>query len=391
MYDTNIFVNLVAKNIVTKNIARMKETGKKNPFKFGTVVEKPYFTDREEEIKRIRSILKGENHLILISPRRYGKTSLIMEVVRDLRRPVIDVDLQMVTSAEDLAAQLLKRIYRIYPLEKIKELIRHFRILPAVTMNPLTGEVDVTFRSTESRPVALEDVLSLLNRLTSPRKKLIVIFDEFQNIRKIGKELDHHLRGWLQHHQQINYVFLGSQESLIRAIFEKKSSPFYHFGFLLPLGKIPRPAFRSYLEERFGTITERPADIAEKILEITGSHPYYTQQLAFTVWEILMREEHPDDPVEEAVEELIRYHDIDYERLWNTLNRTDMKILIGMTFSSSSPLSEDFSRRYDPGPVSTVYSSLKRMMQEGFVVKTEEGYGIDDPFFRRWIWRQRTR
>ena len=85
------------------------------------------------------------------------------------------------------------------------------------------------------------------------------------------------------------------------------------------------------------------------------------------------------------------YHDIDYERLWNTLNRTDMKILIGMTFSSSSPLSEDFSRRYDPGPVSTVYSSLKRMMQEGFVVKTEEGYGIDDPFFRRWIWRQRTR
>ena len=369
----------------------MQNTKRNNPFKFGTVVDTPYFTDREKEMKKIRSLLSGENHLIIISPRRYGKTSLIFRVMKEMKRPYIDVDLQVITSADDLAAQLLKRIYRIYPFEKIKQFIRHFRVIPTLSVNPLTNEMDVSFQNISPAPVVLEDVLSLLNQLTTKRKKLIVLFDEFQNIKKIGKGLDQALRSFMQHHTNINYVFLGSQESLIRGIFEHKSSPFYHFGFLFPLGKIPREAFSTFLTERFGMITSSAATLAAAILDITSCHPYYTQQLAFTTWEILTRDQDTKDPVTQAVDELVRYHDIDYERLWNTLNRTDMKVLIGMTFSGLSPLSEDFSRQFDPGPVSTIYSSLQKLMKEGFVIKTEKGYKIDDPFFRKWIWNQRTK
>lgn len=359
----------------------------KNPFKFGSLVEEPYFFNRTDEIRKVKSILNSANHLIIISPRRYGKTSLINQVVKSLKRPHIILDLQLITTQADFASQLLKRVYRVYPVQRIKDLIKNFRISPTITLNPLSNEIDITYKAltSASAQTAIEDVMNLIERLGTARAKPIVIFDEFQEINRIGKDTSRVLRSIMQYHKKINYVFLGSQESLIREIFEKKKSPFYHFGYLFSLPKISQNQFLLFLTEHFKQFAEENTRIAKKILETTKAHPYYTQQLAFTVWELLFRNSNLKDPVYTAVNELISHHDIDYERLWNTINRTDMKILIGMSFSAISPLSEEFSKQYEPGPSSTVFSSLKRLMQNGFIVKSTSGYEIDDPFFRQWI------
>lgn len=361
---------------------------KKKPFKFGSIVDEPYFTNRKEEIKKVRSILNSENHLIIISPRRFGKISLVFKVVNQLNRPVVSLDPQLLTSTQDFSAQLLKRVYRIYPFEKIRQFIKQFRIIPSISVNPYNNEVDISFQPSSSSLVLIEDVLNLIEKLSSPKKKGIIIFDEFQEVLKIEKHLPNQLRSVMQYHQNINYVFLGSQESLIREIFEKKKSPFYHFGILLPLDKIPQNDFYIYLNSRFSEITEKHMDISKSILDITGSHPYYTQQLAFTVWEVL-NHNIEGKPVEEAINELVHTHDIDYERLWNTLNKTDMKILIGLSLSNDSPLSLTVSNIYNIGATSTAYSSLKRLMQSGFISKLQSGYEIDDPFFKRWIKERR--
>lgn len=76
---------------------------------------------------------------------------------------------------------------------------------------------------------------------------------------------------------------------------------------------------------------------------------------------------------------------MDFERLWHTLNRTDMKVLIGMTLSEKSPLSSNFSKTNNIGSSSTIFSSLKRLDHKGMLIKTEVGYEIDDPFFCKWI------
>lgn len=358
-----------------------------NPFKFGSVVEEPYFFNRVDEIQKSKSIIKSENHLIIISPRRYGKTSLINTVAKSLKRPYLILDLQLITTQSDFAAQLLKRIYRIYPFQKIKDLVKNFRIIPSITLNPITNEIDISYKATtsETAQTVLEDVLNLIDRLGTDKSKPIIILDEFQEIKRIGNNLDRFLRSIIQHHSNVKYVFLGSQESLIRNIFEKKKSPFYHFGFLLTLDKIPCNEFLSYLTKYLKGLTEENLSISEKILRITNCHPYYTQQLAFTVWELLYKNNKIKNPVETAVTELMRYHDIDYERLWNTINRTDMKILIGMSISNSSPLSDEFSKLHDTGASSTVFSSLKRLVEKGFLVKSSAGYEMDDPFFKEWI------
>lgn len=358
---------------------------KSNPFKFGSIVDEPYFTDRTDEIKQVSAVLNSSNHLILISPRRYGKSSLVYKVLRSLHRPVIAIDLQLITSVDDFAAQLLKRIYREYPSERIRQFILHFRIIPSITLNPATNEIDVSFHPSPTSFPKLEDVLNLLEKLGNAKKRCIVVMDEFQEIHRLDSNLASQLRSVLQHHQKINYVFLGSQESMIREIFEKKKSPFYHFGFLMTLHKIPEKDFMEYLSNGLKAVSDKAELISGEILDFTRCHPYYTQQLAFMVWESLHSGLQDIAPIKQAVNEIIRIHDMDYERLWGTLNRTDRKLMIGLAENGHTPLSEAFYRKYDIGASSTVFSSLTRMMKSGYIIKTGNKYEIDDPFFSFWI------
>ena len=358
---------------------------KGNPFKFGSVVDGPYFTDREDELRKMASYINSENHFILISPRRFGKTSLMRKIVNESERIYIFLDFQIVFSAEDLASQLLKRVYRIYPVQKLKNYIKSFRLIPTVSINPVTGEPEISFKPGSKELTPLEDVLNLIEKLGTDTNKILVVLDEFQDIFRINSGLDRFLRSVMQNHRHINYIFMGSSESMIREIFEKKSSPFYRFGTLMTLGKIDPEKFTLFLEQKFIEITDRGKDLSGKILHITDSHPYYTQQLAFGVWELLLHSGYSSDIVETAANEIVQGHDNDYERLWSTFNRTDMMVLNGMSASNISPLSEAFSRQFGTGAASTVFSTLQRLTRKGILLKEGSVYSIDDPFFKRWI------
>lgn len=358
---------------------------KSNPFKFGSVVDEPYFTDRRRELEEIKQLLQSQNHLILISPRRYGKTSLILKAVKTLNRPYLFLDLQLVTGTADFAAQLLKRLYRLYPFERIKQFIKNFRILPTLNVNPLTNEVDIGLIPKDSESPMLEDVFHLIENLGKHGKKPIVILDEFQDIYRINGHLDKLLRATLQHHNHVNYAFLGSMESMMLEIFEKKKSPFYHFGQLVVLEKIPQQDFLRYLKKRLAGCCDNAEKISEAILNFTKAHPYYTQQLAYTLWQECDNSMDADKQLDLSVLKLISIHDIDYERLWQNMNQTDRKIFVVLAMRQQNILSEAVIRNYGLPAASTVYSSVKKLMKQGYVLKTSAGYEIDDPFFARWI------
>jgi len=376
----------VAKNIATKNIAIIKMN---NPFKFGSVVDDPFFTNRTEELAKIEAILNSNNHLIMISPRRFGKTSLIKKAVKTGSREILFLDLQLINSIEDFAAQYLRRIYRIFPSERIKQFIRNFRIIPTLSVNPVSSEMEISFQNTGADLPLLEDVLNLLDHLSDPVNRTIVVFDEFQDIMRLGIGIDRKLRAIMQLHQNINYIILGSQESMMREIFEKKKSPFYHFGQLFPLPKIEKEHFKSFINAGLNNVCSNPDQIADDILNFTDGHPYYTQQLAYTIWNILNQKQVVLKPVEQAISETIQIHDFDYERLWATIKNTDKKILVNLAQRNNHHMISPLARAANIGPVSTVFSSLKRLMQNGNVIKSEQGYEIDDPFFKLWIIERR--
>jgi AAA+ ATPase superfamily predicted ATPase len=169
-----------------------------NPFKFGTIVEGDFFTDRVEETAVLLQKLDSENHIVLISPRRFGKSSLVQKVLSQVDRPQIRIDLQYVMSVDDLAAQLLKAIFKIYPMEKVRHAMTHFRIAPTLSMNAVTGAMEVSFQPTANASVLLEDAMAVLEKVTTAENRFIVVLDEFQEVVKIQKGLDRQLRSLMQ-------------------------------------------------------------------------------------------------------------------------------------------------------------------------------------------------
>lgn len=361
-----------------------------NPFKFGTIVDGSYFTDRTEEQEKVRQVLSSENHLILISPRRFGKTSLIQKVVKELSRPVFVLNLQLLTDTEDFASHLLKLVFRQFPLERIKHLIAHFHFVPTLSTNPMTDGIELSFQPMADTFLLLEDVFTLIEKLGEKGERPIVVLDEFQEIKVLDKNLDRKLRSILQTHSHVNYVFLGSQESMMHEIFEKKKSPFYHFGYLMRLDKISDTDFLHFLQGGFLLLGEEREvkEVSKQIIAFTGCHPYYTQQLAFQVWALWNQKGFGNTIVADAIIELTQVHDVDYERLWNTLNRTDKKLLIGLSMSTDAPTSQIFLRKQRIESTSTAFSGLKRLAQQGYIIKNET-YEMDDPFFARWIVKRR--
>lgn len=362
---------------------------KTNPFKFGSVVDEPYFTDRVDELQQIKNLLQSQNHLILISPRRYGKTSLVLKAVKTMERPYVFLDLQLVTDVTDFASQLLKRLYRVYPFERIKQFIKSFHIVPTLNINPVNNEVDISFQTVTSAIPLLEDVFNLIEKLGSHSKTPVIILDEFQDIFRIDPGLDKQLRAIIQHHKNVNYAFLGSLESMMHDIFERKKSVFYHFGQLIPLGKIPYKDFYNYLMNGFSGRCSKADVVSELILIITGAHPYYTQQLAFAVWNDCNPTYTPEEQIDKAIINQVQVHDMDYERLWQTQNQTDKKVLIALSLQTQNILSGQIIKKYNLPATSTVFSSLKRLIIQGYVIKSNSLYELDDPFFAQWIKRRR--
>ena len=305
----------------------------KNPFKFGTIVEKEYFTDRQNELQYICRILDSENHLALISPRRFGKSSLVLKAVKQAERPYIMLNMQSITSVKELGNKILESLLKLYPMKKIKLFMRNFRIIPTFSTNPLTNGIEVSFEpSATNTDMILEDVMDLVGKVSTEKKRIILIFDEFQEIKDIEQGLDKKLRSILQLQTNVNFIFLGSQESMMEEIFNDKKSPFYHFGLIMQLKRIPEAEFTDFLNERFSKITDDYEKISSEILQVTRCHPYYTQQLAFQTWDAINYKLFGSNFVDNAIGQLVEMHDLDFERFWLNLNKTDRNTLILYSF-----------------------------------------------------------
>ena len=349
-----------------------------NPFKYGSIVTGDFFTDREEELQQVKQKLDSENHLVLISPRRFGKSSLVEMALQDVHREHILIDMQYVMDVDDLAAHIVKAILDLHPWEKIKHLMSHFRVAPTLSTNAVTGSMEVSFQPTASSTTVLEDAMALSDRVSSQENRLLVVLDEFQEILNIGKGLDKRLRALMQRQKNLNYILMGSQESMMEDIFEKKSSPFYHFGYVMHLRKIPHDKFERYLADRLPAVTTQQ-EIIKDILDFTRCHPYYTQLLASEVWEKMTYNNMESNVVAAAKDSIVNARDLDFERLWLVQNRTDRSWLLQIA-------KEQQTLKGKLQPKSTRYSALHKLQKTGLLIKTET-FEIEDPFFRAWILR----
>jgi len=269
---------------------------KLNPFYYGEVVTGENFTDRVAEIERLTTELCGGHNIFLISPRRYGKTSLIinaLELIKIKGLFVFYMDLYKVASIRELLDAYAKGIVRSCKtrVEKISDFIKE--LFPTVRPKIILGddglpsiEVDIRLKEKELMD-SLTEILDVPQKIAKKRKKnFVVVFDEFQEIINFdGERLEKLMRACFQHHHNVAYLFAGSKRHLLNSMVSDPNRAFYKLGDVMNLQKVAPEEMMKFVKKQF---SKGPIKINEKIigtvLEISENVPYNVQYLCHNLW-----------------------------------------------------------------------------------------------------------
>ncbi len=369
-----------------------------NPFRYGEVVGGEYFADRKDEVDGLVRDLSREQNVILFSPRRYGKTSLIFKVMEILRSKgvvCIYIDLYRVTSLEEFITVYAQAIGSSLS-GKVKELSRKLsallpRLIPKIVFKGGNLiEFEFSFDRLGDKESILDDLLEAAQRYsTKYKRKMAVILDEFQEISLWDKgELERELRSHFQLHPDVAYVFMGSKKHLMLDIFANKNRPFYRFGQHIPLGKIPSEEFSIFIKHWFekGGYTIFP-EVIDLILQSTENHPYFTQLFCNILWdkEADSKKITPLQ-VKNSLGDILKRETYAYNEIWDRLSIKSRKLLEALTLEPQARLySADFISEHNLGAISTLRRIVERLEKDEIIEKENNNYIFTDIFFKNWI------
>lgn len=370
----------------------------KNPFIFGGIVTGESFCDREEEsAELIRAIQNGQN-VVLYSPRRFGKTSLIRRVLDQAAAQgilTLYVDLYPAISKQkflDIYAGALARTLS-GNVESISRALRTLlpKLIPKVVIQ---AEGAPTFEFDYDRSALitphLDDLLEAVhNRAQQEKTRAAVVFDEFQEIAAYeDDEIERQLRSHFQNHADVSYLFLGSKRHLMRDLFDNPNRPLYRSAQHLPLGPLPADALRAFIAAHFERgnfkITREAVD---HLLDLCPGHPYYTQLLCHLLWErSLDTRAIAPAQVEEALADALRREESAFVAIWDTLSRKQRQVLAALSRERAAQIfSASFLKRHGLGAAASVQKALAALIDRELVDRENGNYAISDLLFRRWI------
>ena len=362
-----------------------------NPFRYGKVIDKPFFINRVDEFKRIKNDLASGNNLVIYSPRRYGKTSLIVKILKELRGEnfkTLYFDFFKISSRkkfiEDFSSELLSSQSSLKKsISKFQKMVSGFK--PSVSFD---GQGNPSFSFSFFPDIdysqTLTEVLNLPLKF-SKNQKWIIVFDEFQEIEKLnGESFENLFRSVIQFHDNVSYVFMGSKMHLLLNMFNNKERAFYKFGKLFRLNKIDEKEFADYIIERFNNGGfEFENEIVDKLIEVSNNIPYYVQFFASELWyEGLNNDRNiKEQQFNNAIENIISNQQDYFLELLETLTNYQKKVLFALTKETKNLFSNDFAKRYGLGAISSTKRALDKLVKKGIIEKTGTMLEFSDPFF----------
>ena len=377
-----------------------------NPFVYGEVVPGEAFVDREPELDRLVADLGSGQKVFLISPRRYGKSSLIHQTLDSLRRRgALAVDVTVSSYSSYLAflegyARAIASVETKWERARtwLTEAIGSTR--PEVRYEPKDtglGRFSVAFPLvTSARDInrLANEVFALPGKLATDRKRTVVIaLDEFQAIDSFdGGAVEHALRAAAQHQRQVGYVFAGSEPSLMEKMIGPRR-PFYKAGPVMRLQKISPTLFGEFIEQRFVKTGMRPeAGVAEAIVDLAGNLPYDVQRLAHEAWDDVRAKGGRKVTLEDlhgTLTRLLSEQETIFEALWQRLTLQQRATLRAVVLQGGREIhSADARFRHRLGGPSTIQKSLAALTKQDVLLKEGPRYVVVDSLLREWVARR---
>jgi len=347
---------------------------------------------REKEIRLIGEYLAMGQSVVLIAPRRFGKTSLLLEMLNRKKAEgdfTIFVDFFSTPDLFSLAAEITTKVlankkwsWTVHQLKtQIFDLLKNIQFRQAVDQY----EFIVGFGQKEPDEWELiAESLRFIEKFTlNQGRAMISGFDEFGDIEKLdGDRIVKLFRSEIQRQQKSVYLFAGSYESVMNKLFSDKSSPFLRFARIIKLGNIAGEDFIPYLETNLkeSNIAE-PEQLARDIFEFTQGHPYYTQLLAQQAVILSGNLNPKGNRIIHLLEETL-YAERDYlEKLWENFsgNRQQKIVMLVLAEEKGSPYS------IIDGNKINISRTLKQLSGAGHITITDGHFKLTDPLLRFWI------
>lgn len=370
----------------------------RNPFRFGTIVDEPYFFNRREELKRIVDILKGGNNLVLYAPRRYGKTSLVMKALQELERRgyhCIYFDFMMVYSRESFTESYSKTILEKQSRwNKALQVFSKFvkGIKPSVSIDEKGNpQFSIEFVESTVSDMTLEAVIDLPEKLADDQHPTIIIMDEFQDICKLnGENIENLMRSKIQHHKRVNYLFLGSRTHLLNDMFSNKNKPFYNSATVMSIGLLPCQETTEFLINRFNDSgIGLDKNNATYLIEKAGNIPYYIQFLASEVWQDVIHtaETVTAEVIDRNADNILNLKQDYYFELFDHCTAYQKKLLKSLAIACRNIYSNVYAEKFRLSAPSTTQKAIEGLINSGIIEKQSNEYTFSDPFFKDYILR----
>lgn len=381
-----------------------------NPFVYGEVVTAGAFADREVERQRLADDLLAGQKIFLISPRRYGKSSLIRQVLGALaRRRVLTVEITVAASSSYvgfleayaralLAAHTPAGRLRRWATELLGAVRPEVRFTTPTAPGPgASAGFAIAFPATRTtRDVArlAAEVFALPGRIAAARRqRLAVALDEFQAVAAFdGGSVEHALRAAVQDQRQVGYVFAGSEPSLMERMLGPRR-PFYKAGPVMRLEKIDPAVFARFVASRFaGTGFRAEEGLGEAIVDLGGNVPYDVQRLAHETWDDARahgRKSVGLDDLHQTLGRLLGEQRAVFEQAWQRLTLPQRAVLRALVVEDGRELlSSGVRERHRLPGASSVQSALAALLREDIIMRQGTRYVVCDSLYREWIARQ---
>jgi len=369
-------------------------------FKYGTVVSSHYFTNRESETRHLIKNFKGGIHTIIMSPRRWGKSSLVEKVLGDLRKQqanikTVRLDLFSVGNEKEFLEMFAREVIKASSSKWDHWVAYTKEFLQSVVPNINLGvdpknDFTLSFHlpNVEKKP---DEILNLPEAIAQKKNiRFVICVDEFQNLAELksGHQLEKKMRALWQHHERVTYCLYGSKRHMMNEIFNNPSKPFYRFGDLIPLGKIKTEDWVNYIIERYkATGKSISPDVARLIPAWMENHPWYVQQLGNFTWQISPNHSEYDH-VLSALEDVINSNLPFFQKTAEELSPTQLHLLKAIAMGESRLNSKDTIAAYNLGTGASVTKNKKLLLEKDLIDQTSKGFELLDPAFRLWLLKQ---
>lgn len=368
-----------------------------NPFHYGSPAAGEYFADREDELRDVVHRMLNAGNVILLSPRRYGKTSLLFAAtsrVRDGRGRTGYVSLLRCTSPRDVAETLLNGVLN-GPLSwlssqqnRLADLLSRLRLAPSISFQP-SGDVRVSVGAASAETqwqTVLGDVLRLLKQASEGKRPVSFVLDEFQRVVEIDPSLAGVFKGLADELSDVSLVLCGSKLHLMRQLTATPAAPLFDMGERIHLGKVPETAMVGFLmaraEEARKPMTEGAARL---IFAAVDGIPNDVQRLAYEAF-FLAERKIDTDTVQAAIERVVAHRSAEYEDAFARLAPVQQRLLRSLACRPRASLyARAFMNELEVANSNAVRKALDVLAEHELVAQHGQDWMVTDAFYRRWL------